>query len=86
MTTNITTTPLIPRESPPLSGEELRRIRTSLGLTAAQLGQMLGRSTSTITRWEADAVATDSPRQLRLALVGLAAVLSGTATLREPLA
>jgi DNA-binding transcriptional regulator YiaG len=44
-----------------VTGEELRRLRTRLGLTQGQFGQRLGVHLVTICRWETNRVRIPEP-------------------------
>ena len=54
-----------------MDGNELRERRQALGLTQYALAKRLGRSESTIKRWEEGAIAIEAPETLDLALRAL---------------
>ena len=56
---NIIAQGLIAQENA-LSGTEIRFLRTEMGMTQAELAQLLHRDTQTVGRWERGAVALDA--------------------------
>lgn len=54
-----------------MSGAELREKRRALRLTQQQLAEALGVEKNTVARWERGELRPQSPRMLRLALIGL---------------
>lgn len=54
------------------NGENLRKRRTKLGLSQAELGERLGVTANTIARWERDVVPAQHWRMVFLALDALA--------------
>ena len=54
----------------PMTGEEVRRVRTKLGVTQAQLAERLGVAPNTVYRWEADRVAITAPMAQLIRLLG----------------
>ena len=49
-----------------MSGEQIRRLRNKLGLTQAELAQLLGVHAVTVSRWETDPNFQPPPYQMAL--------------------
>ena len=49
-----------------MSGEQIRRLRKKLGLTQAELAQLLGVHAVSVSRWETDANFQPPPYQMAL--------------------
>lgn len=54
-----------------MTGEELRRRRRALGLNQTELGELLGLTQNTISRWEKGAAVIGHPKLLAWALTGI---------------
>lgn len=59
--------------------DRFREVRDAIGLTQAEMGELLGVSTPTITRWESGEPALDENKRFKLQKIGInpASILVG---------
>jgi DNA-binding transcriptional regulator YiaG len=59
------------KKKKPITGAEIQKHRTALGMDYAELAELLGVKPNTIYRWETGRMAIGAPGAIRLALESL---------------